>query len=900
MDTNYNTLLEQPDSFASAKRKGKLRIYFGYAAGVGKTYAMLADAHEALKDNIDVVAGYIEPHLRPETMAMMEGLEALPPFLINYKGVMLREFALDLALERKPQLILIDELAHSNASACRHKKRYQDVAELLQAGIDVYTTINVQHIESLHDLVAAITGVSVHERIPDSVFDSADQIELIDIDPDDLIDRLNKGKIYQEAQAQQALENFFTKQKLIALREIALRRTADQVTRSAIQNAAEDSAALEEGRPYGNEHLLVCISASPSNAKVIRTASRMADVLHSDFTALFVETPAIKELDEKNMKLLRDNLRLAEQLGAQIATVYGENIPEQIAEYAKASRITKIVIGRSTHVKRWFVKSNFVDILTELAPNLDIYIIPDTQPSHRPPKLKERKKLKLSAIDAAKSLAGLIICTLLSYWFYHLGFHEASIITVYILGVLLNAMLTTGWVYGAVYSVLSVLAFNYFFTEPSFTLEAYGTGYPVTFAIMLAASLITSTLTKSVKTQAQQSAQKAYRTEVLLETNRRLEQANTQADILNETARQLVKLLNRIILVYPVQQQTLADPLIFLTDEENVDTAKYLTTEEHAVAEWVHKNNKRAGATTNTLAAAHCLYLAIHSGNAVLAVIAIAMDENPQIEPFEKSLMIAMLGECAMALKKQSTDEINQRIATEAQQERLRTNLLRTISHDLRTPLTSISGNAGVLINNTAVLSEEQKSELYADIYDDAMWLNNVVENLLAITRIENSNVSLNLQPELLADVIEEALAHLSRKSAEHNIQTSITDELLMAKMDARLIAQVLINMVDNAVKYTPSGSTITVSASADGHKARVEIADNGPGINDAAKGKLFDMFYTANNIHGDGRRGLGMGLYLCKAIINAHGGEIYVKDNAPHGTIFGFVLEAEEVDIHE
>ncbi len=879
-------------------RHGKLRIYFGYAAGVGKTCAMLHDAWEAQKDGIDVVAGYIEPHARPETLALMEVLECLPSMEINYKGVSLREFDLDCALKRKPSLILVEELAHSNANGCRHKKRYQDVDELLRAGIDVYTTVNVQHIESLHDLVASITGISVRERIPDSVFNGADQIELVDIEPDDLIDRLVKGKIYREKQAQKALENFFTKQKLIALREIALRRTADQVTRAAIQNAAQNSSSKDACQPYGNEHILVCLSAAPSNTKVIRTAARMAGAFHGAFTALFVETPASKELDEKAVERLQDNLRLAEQLGAQIITVYGENIPEQIAEYVKASGITKIVMGRSAHIKRWFVKTNFVDKLTELAPNLDIYIIPDTQPSRQLHTAKARKAPKLSIADTVKSLTGLTACSLIGFWFQNVGFDEANIITVYILGVLLNSLLTSGWVYGLVYSVLSVLAFNYFFTEPSFTLRSYGTGYPITFAVMLAASLITSALIKRVKTQAQQSAEKAYRTEVLLETNQKLEQANTQTDILSETALQLVKLLNRTIIVYTVKDQKLEDHLIF--ESGAFSEEEYLNKQECAVAEWVYKNNKRAGASTNTLSAAKCLYLAIRSGNEVLAVAGVAMDQNPQMEPFEKNLMIAMLGECAMALEKQRADEVGRQVAVEAQQERLRANLLRAISHDLRTPLTSISGNAGVLLNNAVVLDEVQKAELYSDIYDDSIWLNNLAENLLAITRIENSSVSLNMRPELIADVMEEALAHISCKSVEHHIKTVVSDELLMARMDARLIVQVIVNMADNAIKYTQTGSNITVLAILDNAKVRVEVSDDGPGISDEAKTKLFDMFYTADNARGDGRRGLGLGLYLCKAIIGAHEGEIYVKDNIPKGSTFGFTLQAEEVQFHE
>lgn len=884
------SLSKQLSTLPAEKRRGRMRIYFGYAAGVGKTYTMLHDAHEARKNGLDVVAGYIEPHVRPETLALLEGLESLPPLEIAYKGVTLKEFDLDRALQRMPQLILVDELAHSNTQGCRHKKRYQDVEELLRAGIDVYTTINVQHIESLNDVVAALTGVTVRERIPDSVFDSADQIELVDIEPEDLIERLHKGKIYREEQAQRALSNFFTPEKLIALREIALRRTADQVNRLAALNNRPTKGNI----PYTNEHILVCLSPAPSNTKVIRTAARMADAFHGTFTALYVET---QDFADKDKAALRENVRLAEQLGAQIATVPGEDIPVQIAEYANASRVSKIVIGRSARSRKWFARTSFVDRLTALAPTIDIHIIPDTQPSVRANTFRFTKPESLSLEDTAKSIALLIICTLIGFLFTHWNFSIANVITVYILGVQLNAIVTKGRLYSVISSLLSVMLFNYFFTVPRYSLQAYDPGYPVTFLIMLAAALITSTLTKRVKKQARQSAQKAYRTEILLETSRKLQQAK---DILSETARQLVKLLDRTVIFYPVQNNTLTEPLFFVKEDFETGPQAYLGTDERAVAEWVYKNNKRAGATTNTLAAAKCLYLAVRGGDKVFAVAGIVMEKEVPLEAFEKSLMIAMLGDCALALEKEWLNESQKEISLQIQQEQLRANLLRAISHDLRTPLTSISGNAGILMGNSQVLSEDQKKNLYTDIYDDSMWLINLVENLLSITRLDNGALNLNMQPELLEEVIAEALLHINRKSAEHRIETLLEDELLMARMDSRLIVQVLINIIDNAIQYTPPDSRIIISAKRQSGTVLVEIADDGPGIPVEARAKLFDMFYTADNIRGDGRRGLGLGLALCKSIISAHGGVIYVKDNHPHGTVFCFALQAEEVKYHE
>ncbi|MEG2198952.1 MAG: sensor histidine kinase KdpD [Anaerovorax sp.] len=891
--TDSTTLLEQLSHTQGVKKRGALKIYFGYAAGVGKTCAMLLDAHEEKGDGVDVVAGYIEPHARPETMGFIEGLESLPPLELTYKGISLKEFDLDGALARKPTLILVDELAHTNGAGCRHKKRYQDVKELLQAGINVYTTINVQHIESLNDIVESITGIHVRERIPDSLFDNANQVELVDIEPDDLIDRLNKGKIYKEDQAQRALTNFFTKQKLIALREIALRRTADQVNRMATQN----HETSKDKPSFANEHILVCISSKPSNSKVIRTAARMADAFHGTFTALFVETPSTQQLGDKDNLELRKNLRLAEQLGAQISTVFGEDIPGQIAEYAKASRVSKIVIGRSAHSRKWFKKQSFVDKLTDLAFAIDIYIIPDTNTSFHRNHVRFIKPPKFSLGDTVKSLGILSICTAIGFLFDHWGFGVANIIIVYILGVQMNAIVTNGRIYSAASSVLSVIIFNYFFTEPRFSLQAYDLGYPVTFLVMLAASLLTSTLTVRVKRQGRQSARKAYRTEVLLETSRKLQQAKNKEEIFSKTAHQIVKLLDRTVIFYPSGKNTLSKPMLFSKEDLGEESQAYLGIEERAVAQWVYKNNKRAGATTNTLAAAKCLYLAVRGSDTVFAVVGVAMDQGVPLESFEKSLFIAMLGECALALEKERLNETQKQISMEMQQEQLRGNLLRAISHDLRTPLTSISGNAGILMGNARVLSEAQKKSLYTDIYDDSMWLINLVENLLSI---DNGTLNLNMQPELLEEVIEEALLHINRNKAAHHIETFLSDELLMAKMDSRLVIQVIINIVDNAIKYTPEGSHICVSAKKDGKLVRVEIRDDGSGIRDSAKEKLFDMFYTCDNVRGDGRRGLGLGLSLCKSIINAHGGTIYVRDHAPQGTVFGFTLQSEEVNMHE
>lgn len=496
--------LEYASSFSEdLVSPGRLKIFFGYAAGVGKTYAMLEAAHQAQKEGIDVVVGYVEPHARPDTLALLDGLEVLPCKEIDYRGIKLKELDLDTALQRKPQLILVDELAHKNAQGCRHTKRYQDVEELLQAGINVYTTVNVQHLESLNDLVSSITGITVSERIPDHVFDRANQVELVDIEPDELVKRLQAGKVYRERQAKQALQHFFTAENLAALREIAMRRTADQLNRTALQAGKGKSARA-------GEHILICLSSAPSNAKVIRTAARMAEAFHSGFTALFVQTPETKELSGENLKRLRGNLRLAEQLGAQIATVYGADPAEQIAEYARVSGVTKIVMGRINHKQNLLTgKKSLADRLIELT-DLDIYIIPDHQPLYKKRMGRIRMSSpRLSWKDTGIMLLSLAVATAVGFGFFGAGFSESNIITVYILGVLLTAVWTGSHVYGAIASLLSVAAFNYFFTVPRFSFQAYDPSYPVTFLIMLCSSMIASTLASRVKAQARLAAEKS-------------------------------------------------------------------------------------------------------------------------------------------------------------------------------------------------------------------------------------------------------------------------------------------------------------------------------------------------------------------------------------------------------
>lgn len=877
------------------RHRGHLKIFFGYAAGVGKTYAMLKAAHDARRRGIDVVAGYVEPHERPQTAVLLNGLEQIPNLKIRHGKITLNEFDLDTAIARNPQLILVDELAHTNADGCRHTKRYQDVRELLKAGIDVYTTVNVQHLESLNDTVASITGVMVRERIPDSVFDSANQVELVDIEPTELIERMNSGKVYRGEQAERAVENFFTVDNLTALREIALRRCADRMNL-----LTEDARIRNNGDYHTDEHVLVCVSSAPSNAKTIRTAARMANAFRSTFTALFVETPEWAFAEAEDKKRLREHIRLAQQMGATVETVYGDDVSIQIAEFARFSGVSKIVIGRSTATQRGiFRKLSLTEKLIASVPNLDIYIIPDNT-SGKPLRTrwtKRQNSFVISVEDTAKSIGILLLATLLGMGFARLGFTEPNIITLYILGVLVISVITTNRAYSLVASIVSVLVFNFFFTVPQFTFRAYDKGYPVTFLIMFLAALITGSLAAKLKNHAKQSAQSAYRTKVLFDTNQLLQQAKGKEAIISAAASQLNKLLGKAVVAYLSENGELSEP--YMCPEKEGVAGKYCSDSEKAVAVWAMKNNKHAGATTDTLSGAKCLYLAVRVNQNVYGVVGIAIEGEP-LDAFENSVVLSIIGESALALENEKNAKEKEEAAILAKNEQLRANLLRAISHDLRTPLTSISGNASNLLSNGDEFSAATRKQIYTDIYDDAMWLINLVENLLAVTRIEDGRMNMNLSAELMDEVVAEALRHIDRKSVEHTITVKSSEEFILAKIDAKLIVQVIINIVDNAIKYTPEHSEITIATRKDKEQVVIEIADNGPGISEEGKAHVFDMFYSGANKIADSRRSLGLGLSLCKSIVNAHGGTISVADNVPHGTIFTFTLPAGEVKIHE
>lgn len=647
---NPDALLQQIQRETETEQPGaagRLKIFFGYAAGVGKTYAMLEAAHAAKKNGIDVVNGYIEPHTRPETMALIDGLEQLPVRTIDHKGVTLRDFDLDAALVRAPELILVDELAHTNAEGARHEKRYQDIKELLHHGIDVYTTVNVQHIESLNDLVASITGVIVRERVPDKVFDEAYQVELVDIEPEELIARLQTGKIYRSQQAHRALDNFFSMENLTALREIALRRTADRVNRSAPKTVGKAAVPIAE-------HMMICLSPSPTNPKVIRTAARMRDAFHGRFTALYVAPPELLPKDGEEARRLKENMRLAESLGAHTVTVYGNDVPVQIAEYAKVSGVTKIILGRTNTRRAWLSsRKNLVEILSELVPELDVYIIPDTVKAERcrPSRKKVARDEPISLRSGVIALAIFAASTGLSIICAHMGFNEACVVTLYVFGLLVTAVMTGSRLLGLVMAIASVLTYNFFFTIPYYTLAVYDPGYMLALVVMFLVSIVAGSLSRRVRRQSRQEAMKAYRMEVLFQTSQKLQLAESEDALLSQVAAQLVNLLGRSVTIYPADQ-SLGEPLFVPAPNDIRDPSYYLTPDEFAVAAWAFENRKHAGATTGTLPGARNLYLAVRGQNAVYAVVGISMADAAPLDSFEKNLLLALMDLISLSMER--------------------------------------------------------------------------------------------------------------------------------------------------------------------------------------------------------------------------------------------------------
>ena len=646
-----------------------------------------------------------------------------------------------------------------------------------------------------------------------------------------------------------------------------------------------------------NEHILVCLSSSPSNKNIIFTASKMANALQAQFTALYVQTGARTRSEDKER--LDENIRFAEELGAEIVMTHGENVPLQISEYAQLSNVTEIVIGQSSMKRNnFFSRKTLTEKLIDIVPDIDIHIIPDTvnaenyRKGHLPLHVE-----KPSVKECFLTVLIFVICTFIGLVFQKFHFSEANVVTIYILGVLLTSILTDGYLCSVAGSVMSVFLFCFFLTEPRMSFQTYAVGYPVTFVIMLISSVLTGTLAAKLKMHARLSAQLAFRTQILFDTDRLLQKARSQKEILEITCTQLARLFDRSIVAYAAVNGRLAEGHLF-SEKEKAEDQSYLTLDEQQIARWVYTNKKRAGATTHYYKNSKCLYLAIRIGDQVYGVVGVPAQKDV-LDSFEYSILLSVLNECALAMDNARNAEEKEKNAVIAKNEQLRADLLRAISHDLRTPLCSISGNADMLLSNGKYLDEGTRRQIYTDIYDDAEWLTGVVENLLSITRLNDGRLKFKFTDQLMDEVIAEALRHISRKHDDYKIITECED-LLLTRMDVRLIIQVLVNLVDNAIKYTPSGSTITIRALKKNEKAWISVEDNGPGISDEIKPHIFEMFFTGGNNIADSQRSLGLGLALCQSIVEAHGEKMKLEDNNPHGCIFSFALPLSEVILNE
>jgi len=866
-------------SGASERGRGRLKIFFGYAAGVGKTYAMLQAAQALKAAGVDVVVGYVEPHARPETQALLVGLPSIPVLHIPYRGSSLPEFDLDAALARRPRVILIDELAHTNAPGVRHVKRWQDVEELLDAGIDVFTTVNVQHVESLNDVISQITGVVVRETVPDELIEHADDVALIDLPPDELLQRLQQGKVYIPAQVAEALQRFFRKANLVALRELSLRKTAERV-HADVQTARIASAA---SMPWlTSELLLVCVGPSPTSARVVRSAKRLADLLRSPWLAVFVETAQFQQMAEQDRQRLHQNMQLAEQLGAETVILAGDDVVRETLAYARTRNVTKIVIGKTDQPhRRLFRRASIVDELLQNSGSIDVYLVrgaDEPAPVHSRPAAPSTDWV--AWLGTAGILAGV---TAVAWLFFELGFSEANLVMVYLLGVA-SVAARFGVRPAVIASVLAVALFDVLFTRPYYDVSVHDTQYVVTFGIMLAIGLLISTLTSRIRRQALSARRNERRTGALYRLSRQLTRLSGISPL-----RQYAE--------HTVSEVFDCHAVIFLPDEKGkirpqVDhLASFAATPtEFSAAQWVFDHAHAAGIDTDTLPDLPALYLPLTTPNRTVAVLAVQPHAADGLkDPETRQLLDTYAAQIAFALERDQLAEQSQRARLDAETEKLRSALLASVSHDLRTPLAAIAGASSALLaapNN----SPETQRDLLETIHDEAHRLTGLVENILHMTRLTSGAVTIAKDWHPVEDIIGSALHRMARQLKDRSIVTELSARMPVGYFDAVLIEQVLINLLDNAVKYSPEGTPIEVSARIRADAVVIEVADRGPGVPAEEHERIFDRFYRHRSARPEAR-GTGLGLAICKAIVEAHHGTIVVADREGGGAIFRVVL---------
>jgi two-component system sensor histidine kinase KdpD len=873
-----DALLERVNKQEARSRRGRLKIFFGATAGVGKTYAMLEAARRHVADGRDVVVGWAETHGRAETAALLEGLTVLPPRSYTYRGTDIREFDLDAALERRPTLLLLDELAHTNATGARHAKRWQDVEEILEGGIDVYTTLNVQHIESLNDVVAQITGVAVRETVPDAVLEEADEVELVDLPPDDLLQRLQEGKVYIPEQAQRAVRSFFRKGNLIALRELALRRTAERVDEQMRSYRRDHGIA----RTWpAAERLLVCVGPNPATVRLIRATRRMAAGLRAEWVAVYVETPLHGRLSDADRQSLSDNLRLAEQLGARTVVLNSRDVSAEVLAYAREHNVTKIVAGKPTH-PRWRdrIKGSLVDELVRGSGDIDVYIISgDSDEGERPAPLRFRGGGRPAAYVPAVLVVGL--CAVLS-WLMSPLFAPPNLVMVFLLGV---AFVATRYERGPAIlaSFLSVALFDFFFVPPYMTFAVADTQYLLTFVMMLVVALLVSNLASQVREQTDSARDREKRTAILYALSRDLAAMRGSENIAEASARHAGDILSVPAAVLLPRADGRLVPMTAS------GAAFTLEPRDEGVARWVLEHGRMAGLGTDTLPGAGALFLPMTGTQGPLAVLGVRPQDSESFSPEQVHLFEALASQTAAALERAQLADETQKAQVDVETERLRNALLSSVSHDLRTPLAAITGAASSLLDDEAAVEPAARRELTATIFEEADRLNRLVRNLLDMTRLQSGTVRVAREWHPLEEIVGSALTRLETRLKGRPVETRIPEDLPLVALDGVLIEQVLVNLVENAIKYTPSGTPVGISAWHGDGEITVEVADRGPGVPPGEEERVFEKFHRVETQERPG--GVGLGLTVCRGIVAAHGGRIWAANRPGGGAAFRFTL---------
>ena len=871
-------LLMRIQQVEARKHRGKLKIFFGAAAGVGKTYAMLDAAQLLRTEGVNVVIGYVEPHSRPETQALIDGLELIPPQILEYRGAKLREFDLDAALVRRPTLILVDELAHTNVQGSRHPKRWQDVEELLNAGINAYTTMNVQHLESLNDVVAQITGTIVRETVPDSILEEADEVELIDLSPEDLLKRLNEGKIYIPEQAQHALQNFFRKGNLMALRELALRRTAERVDNQ--MQAYRQDKTIEQIWPAG-ERIMVCISPSPLASRLVRAAKRMATGFHAEWLTVYVETPQATRLADADRNRVIQTLRLAEQLGAETATLTGHNVVEETLDFARKRNVTKIIVGKPMHsVWRDFLFGSVLNDLIRKSGSIDVYVITgDATAASQPPDSIALLNRQWRWKNYLYATAIILFCAVLASFMFPY-FATANIVMVFLVGIVLVAVRygrgPSVWA-----SLLSVLAFDFFFIPPHLTFAVSDTQYLITFGVMLLVGLTISTMTARIKEQAEIARERERRTSNLYSMSREFA-INSSASAITKAA------------VDHIEEVFKSDVVLFLPDADGElqsygsdDAIRNLNEQEKGVVRWVYDHGQEAGVGTQTLPGSNGLYVPLQTPQGKIGAVGVYLPlPHALFSPDQMHLLELYSNQTALALERAQLSEQTERAQVQIETERMRNSLLSSVSHDLRTPLAAITGAVSGLLESDKK-HDPHSYELMQIAYEEADRLNRLVGNLLEMTRLE-SGVEVDKEWQPLEEVIGTTTVRLDHVLQHHPLKTRIPDNLPLVPIDGILIEQVLVNLLENAIKYTPVDTPIDLSAWAEDKEIIVEVADRGTGLKQGDEKRIFEKFYRARPTTTGG---VGLGLAICRAIIEAHGGRIWAANRAGGGAVFRFTL---------